>query len=297
MQNFDLAYGSVIGSEHVRLNHNNQDSLVAIRGENFCLGVVSDGCGSCPRSEVGSAIMTRIVAKWIPYAFSNFGTTTNVHIDEIPARMLGAKAAIVNSIRKIATESSEVFLKPSLGWDIAGQEQGLLSFDGIIHSCLLATIVGFYICDDYVVVFSIGDGFYAVNGKLVQLDTSDIENNAPAYLAYELFPNIPEKVKDHLDFVVKVFPSKEVDRIMVGTDGVRFLLDADEKLIPGKTRKVGNVSQLWDDRMFVNPDMMHRTMSLLNRDVSVPDFIGQSMITHSSIIKDDIAVVSARRKI
>jgi hypothetical protein len=83
---------------------------------------------------------------------------------------------------------------------------------------------------------------------------------------------------------------------MVATDGLRFLVGKDDVLVPGKQSKVGPVSQLWDDRVFVNADTIRRRLSLLNKDVSLPDWEAQTMVTHHAILGDDLAVVAMRRQ-
>ena len=49
-----VAGGSVIGSAHRRSDRPNQDAWVVARRERALVGVVADGCGSAPHSEVGA---------------------------------------------------------------------------------------------------------------------------------------------------------------------------------------------------------------------------------------------------
>jgi hypothetical protein len=83
---------------------------------------------------------------------------------------------------------------------------------------------------------------------------------------------------------------------MVATDGIRFMVGQDETPIPGKQSKVGSVAQLWDDKVFVNKDMLRRRLSLLNKDVHAPDWKAETMVVHSALLKDDATVISTRRR-
>lgn len=291
MTSFDFSFASVIGSEHVRLSLNNQDALVVTRGDWYSMGIVSDGCGSCQRSEVGSALTVRLAAKFIPDALRG------VPVELVADKFKVVRRNIVSALGRIVNEVSNELMDSVSGFDVHGGYGGFLTEEGSISSCFLATIVGFYACDEYVVVFSIGDGFYAVNGVLAAVDADRPSDNAPDYPAYHLLPRVMESLPDgSAEFSIRTFSTKDVDTVMVGTDGLRFLLNSEESKVPGKASKVGKISQLWEDKMFLNHDMMRRTLALLNKDVHIPDWQGQSMIVCPSILKDDIAVVSARRR-
>lgn len=297
MKKFNIASASVIGSEHVRLNLNNQDSLLVTEDLNYLMGVVSDGCGSCQHSEVGSNLIVRLVSKHISMSLRG------VEIRDVKQSIDYAHVNIVLALENIVSELADELIDL-----IDGEEpfDGLLpqhvekilikSRVNMVSKYLLSTVVGFYMNDEYTVIFSIGDGFYAINEEITCLETEDETRNAPAYLAYNLIPNVLENMRpEALRFSVKLFDTSCVDSLMIGTDGLRFMQDGAEQNVPGRFRKVGPLSQLWDDRMFVNPDIMRRTLSLLNKEVHVPDWVGQSIIPCASVLKDDVAVISARR--
>lgn len=290
---FDIAIASVIGSEHIRTGKNNQDAMFVVQGNNFLCGCVSDGCGSCPRSELGAVITTRLVTKHVPLCIA--GATIN----EVQSRLSMAKDMILTDMRDISLTLSESQFNPTSGMDVGAFDMmpGLASFDGTMISTMLATAFGFYACDDFVAVFHIGDGYYAFNGQLVQVDAEDKANNAPAYTVYGLMPEVASTMAPGaLDFSVKIVPMDQFERLMIATDGVRFFSKFSELQIPGKTRKVGGIEQLWDDKVFTNPYTLQRTLGLLNRDVNMPDWPSETMLTRYSILKDDTTVISIRRK-
>ena len=289
---FDIAFASVIGSEHVRVGMNNQDALAVATGPDFLMGVVADGCGSCPRSEVGSVLLTRWAVKHIPYILNGMKK------EDAQKGLRIARSMIVNSIREFAVTSQVEYGLVS-GSDVGMEDVApMYSMDGLIATCLLSTLVGFYICNEYAILFSVGDGYQALNGSFIKLDTADEEMNAPAYLAYEAMTRIPSSVsRESLAFVATdPIPLVDVGTIMVATDGIRHIVWGQDENIPGKSSKVGGVSQLWEDKMFMNPDIMRRRLYLLSRDVHTPDWVGEAMITHPSILKDDTTVISVRRK-
>lgn len=297
MKKFNIASASVIGSEHVRLNLNNQDSLLVTEDRNYLMGVVSDGCGSCKHSEVGSNLIVRLVSKHISMSLRR------AKICDVKQSIDYARINIVSALGNIVSELADEFTdlvevkETSNGLRIQYEEEILIkSRVNMVSKYLLSTVVGFYMNNEYTVIFSIGDGFYAVNEEITCLETEDEAKNAPAYLAYNLIPNVLENMRpEALQFSVKLFDTSYVDTLMIGTDGLRFMQEGGEQDVPGKFRKVGPLSQLWDDRMFVNSDIMRRTLSMLNKEVHVPDWVGQSIIPCASILKDDVAVISARR--
>src|SRR4029078_1565254 len=57
---FEITAGSVVGLDHLKAARNGHDAFhIGMEGERV-VAVVSDGCGSAPRSEVGAAIGARI---------------------------------------------------------------------------------------------------------------------------------------------------------------------------------------------------------------------------------------------
>jgi len=298
MKKFNSASASVIGSEHVRLNLNNQDALLVTENDNYLMGVVADGCGSCKHSEIGSNLLVRLVSKHISVSLKDVNACdVKPAIDQACVNIISALTNIANELADKVTASIEYYYEtPDVSQVQFLGENSLKSRVNMVSQYLLSTVVGFYISEEYTVVFSIGDGFYAINEEIACLETEDEVNNAPAYLAYNLIPRVCELMRpEALRFNVKLFSTSAVNTIMVGTDGLRFMKKSADHNIPGKSRKVGPLSQLWEDKMFINSDIMRRTLSMLNKEVNIPDWVGQSMLPCSSILKDDVAVISARR--
>ena len=298
---FDIAIASVQGSEHSRIGQNNQDAMFVAQGDKFLCGCVSDGCGSCARSEIGAVITTRLVTKYVPLCL--MGST----VAEIPNSLTMAKSMIMASFRDISENMADFRPKPTLCMDAGAFEMtpNLATFGGVMATSMLATSFGFYACDEFVVVFHVGDGFYAINGNLVSVDTEAFiakegepkKSNCPSYLIYNLMPNVARSMyPSSLNFAFDIFPMSQFDRLMIATDGVRFLTLSPDRQIPGKTSQVGGIEQLWEDSVFMKPFALQRRLGLLNHDVHIPDWVDKSMIVSGSILKDDATVISIRRR-
>ena len=86
---------------------------------------------------------------------------------------------------------------------------------------------------------------------------------------------------------------------MIGTDGVFDLENSEERKIPGKEDLVGPISQFWQDkRYYNNPDMIRRSLSLINRCVTrIPKGEDGSLkIQHENgLLPDDTTIVAIRR--
>jgi hypothetical protein len=246
-----------------------------------------------PRSEVGAAILSRLASKIISAQLLQCQSSDKA---EVEVALEVARLKILDILYNYATS----LCREERSDDIAIESGRMCWPASCLHIMLgmyfSATIVGFFASDSLFTIFSIGDGFYSVNGNLRQLDTADAVNNAPAYLSYGLMGQINGISDEDKRFKANwVSHPEDVERAMIATDGVRFMVGQDDAQIPGKSSKVGSISQLWDDKVFVNSDMLRRRLALLNKDVQVPDWVAQTMVVHPAILKDDVAVISVRR--
>ena len=118
-------------------------------------------------------------------------------------------------------------------------------------------------------------------------------NNAPPYLAYSLC-GYPEW--GHLQMHYQL-PTQEVESILIGTDGVSDLIESQGSYLPGKPEKVGAITQFWqEDRYFKNLDMIRRRLSLINREVTKPDWQSQRLVKEVGLLPDDTTLIAIRRK-
>jgi hypothetical protein len=259
---FEVAAGSVVGREHARAGRNNQDAYFARASEDGWVAVVADGCGSGARSELGAQLGARRVVE-------------------------GALALLG---REVPVDSPE-FL-PRLGGEVLGFLQALASGFGaeFLGECLLFTVVGAVVTPEHTLVFSAGDGLWALNGEVHRL--GPYPGNAPPYLAHGLVK------RGAGSFEARALrPTAEVDSLLLGTDGAADLAGLERALIPELGEPVGPLSRFWtEERYFRNPDALRRRLALLNRESVRADFAAGRLERTPGLLEDDTTLVVLRRR-
>jgi hypothetical protein len=287
---FEIASGTIIGRDHRIAGKNNQDAFFSISKENCLVAVVCDGCGSSPMSEVGAKIGARIIATEI-------------------IRSLSGLSEHCQPIRKDDWEFilACVYNKPLLGQienlalgmaDCqADQESELVR---VILDYFLFTAVGIVITPKSTIIFSAGDGIFGINFQTggVLKTLGPFPGNAPPYPAYGLIEsavNIDPKILGLKLQAVDL--SRDVESLIIGTDGALDLAAAAEKNIPGRDEVVGPLSQFWEnDLYFKNPDALRRRLSVINSDVTKPNWEEKHIQRSNGLLRDDTTLVVIRRK-
>ena len=169
MNEFQVASASVCGKDHLNAGRNNQDAVCVVDDGSSIVAVVCDGCGSSERSEIGAQIISRIVAQdagvYLSYNFN-----VDCAMDEVRLNALRSVKAIVKNMR--------------------GDEIPLLDDNFLCTTVVAVVMPG----NSY--VFSIGDGFFGVNGEMSEI--GPFPGNAPPYMVYShIFPE--EDGKQPLD--------------------------------------------------------------------------------------------------
>jgi hypothetical protein len=265
---FETAAGSVIGKYHLRIGKNNQDSYSILNNyeKEITIAVVCDGCGSCSHSEVGAKLGTKLVVNAIN------ATWKNQPLDD--QFWQEVHQAILEKLRNIITNLNE--------------NDGFLA---IIDYYFLFTIVGAIITPLETVTFAIGDGIIAVNDEIITID--EFPDNAPPYLAYKICNPNSQKY----DFqIYHRLPTAEVNSILIGTDGVKDLINNEQQNLPGKPEKVGHLSQFWQqDHYFKNSDMIRRRLSLINQEITKPNWDNHTLEKTPGLLSDDTTLIAIRR--
>lgn len=281
---FEAACGSVVGRDHVARNdlligRNNQDGVCWRHFGNFAAAVVADGCGSGKSSELGAALAAKLLVSSIEREYSSLcrrGGGAPILSDAFFERV---RLHLLAQIQLLARE-----LTPSGG-----------SFTETIAEHFLFTVVAAVLTPDELVCVSNGDGVIAVNGRVMQL--GPFAGNMPPYLCYALvdspFGTRPELLS--LQNRVRM-PIGEVDSLLVGSDGVGDLINAEPRLIPGRPDEVGPLSQFWeDDQYFQNPDALRRKLAILNSTRRGLDESRGGLWTDFGLLPDDTSLVVFRR--
>lgn len=265
---FQVTYGSITGRNHALIGKNNQDAYYITSDENITIALVSDGCSSGEHSEVGAKLGVRIVADVIISNLKqNSGRFKSTFAQQLQQETLFRLKKIANHFTRN------------------------LDYYSIVHDCFLFTLVGAIITPVETLIFSVGDGVFAINGQ-VKLINSRVGENAPPYIAYGLYGH-PEwgEIEIHTHTV-----TEKIQSILIGTDGVKDLIAVEDYFIPGKAEKVGNINQFWqEDRYFHNPDLIRRKLSLINREYYKPDWQNQQFKKYSGMLPDDTTLIVIRQ--
>lgn len=272
---FKVSGGSVPGSEHTKPGlpgwRNNQDAFVYRISDNFIVGVIADGCGSSRYSEVGAEIGARIATKILAQEFQN--------------RKLIPKNIRTNLLR---------LLKEELVWNIAGIAKTIQvdSQEDTIEEGFLFTLIGFMIDPMDATIFSMGDGVFAVNGEIEIIPS--FPGNAPPYIANLARERRLDRPTS--DFVIRAeIETKNLQSLLIGSDGLSHFIDSIDLLLPGKTEHVGELSDFWTKEKYVqNPDAIRRRLSLVGLETI--DHSGVSRIKSGLLPDDTTAVVLQRIK-
>lgn len=236
---FSYTKGSIIGSTHRNNFKNNQDFHWTISDESSIIAIAADGCGSGAHSEVGVGMVVPTLAYKIQHHISH-GTA----IEE-------AIQSSLNTIQDFI-RSNAVAMKSGL------------SLAETIENFFLFTIMGAIVTEKETVVFSIGDGVYAVNGSVHVID----QNNAPNYLSYSILKNtVPE-------FVINVkMPTETVESIIIASDGAGDIIkNQDQQIKVGlQMKQVGNLNQFIEGDMRGSSIRMTKHLNVLSKQNMVTD--------------------------
>jgi serine/threonine protein phosphatase PrpC len=241
---FEIAGGSVAGRAHAAAGRNNQDAFCWAVDADGLVAVVCDGCGSSPHSEVGAQVGARLFVQ---------AATRLFRADLDPADLLEQVGQdVLARLRVLAREMSV---------DAA-------SFARTVTDHFLFTIVGALITARGATTFSLGDGLVVINGERTEL--GPFPDNEPPYLGYALLPGAPDRgARAQVSFEIhRSLAAGEVQSLVLGSDGAVEL-----------------ESELWsDDRLFKNPDMVRRRLTVLKR------------APRAGELSDDTTLVVIRRK-
>lgn len=297
-EQFEVATGSITGRHHLGCGNllsgkNNQDAFQVVSSGCCLVATVHDGCGSGAHSEVGAQIGARLVvnAIWQSLARGELAACAD-------------KEAVSYFLEQVLRQ---VLLR--LGQTARGMiaHTGLSAcnlaegFARVIQDYFLFTTVGVLVTPADTVIFSIGDGVYALNGEVFEI--GPYEGNAPPYLAYALLPAAFAMAADLLRFqILRIVPTAQVRSLLIGTDGVKDLLRAESSCLPGKTRPVGPLAQLWlDDRFFAGRDGNLITAFLRQVNSEVVKFAEEDGVCnlkrHPGLLDDDTTVIVLRRRV
>lgn len=303
--NFRIAAGSIVGADHLGRNDlikgdNNHDAhrymnITSSDGRTTegILAVVADGCGGMPRknqtrlgirhSEVGAWIGLELLATTLTQQLSRLDLQEALSFESASILLERTRQDLLAQLRVLANAMTP-------------QNQ---SFTQTVNDYFLFTVVGALLTPLTTAIFSLGDGFYALNGEIKQL--GPFPENRPPYLAYGLINPVDyADNQEQLHFqVLELLPTSKVNSLLVGTDGVADLIAAAEKQIPGSEESVGPISQFWNEpRYLTNRYAIYQRLCLLNSEARKLVTSGDTprIESASRLLRDDTTLVVITRE-
>jgi len=274
---FVLHAGSVPGSYHTLPGrprwHNNQDAYDLYRSENLYTAVVCDGCSGGTNSEVGANLTARLVTQQIH---------ENVSAGRLPNQDVTddqSEGRFWQKIRENVLAEIRVLANKMGG-----------NFSQTINDYFLTTVLGLLVLPETTYVFAVGDGLCAVNDQLQDVTAS--AGNTPPYMTYALL-NQQSFSEGDLQFTVRGWKTKEIDSVLLGTDGAASLpltCDGDKQEDQG----LSLLAITEDDQYAQNPDAIRRKLAAFN-SASVSESSKGVQIA-AGPLKDDTTIVLLSRK-
>ena len=248
---FAVAGGSVTGRHHRRLDRGSQDAWATGRGAGAVVAAACDGCGSGRRSEVGAALGAQL---WVRAVVDL--VATGAAIDD-PSLWQAARARVVAVLASLVE---------ALAGDDGDARTAALVDHGLFTSLVAA------ITDTHAVVYAVGDGMVAIDGRVVTLAPD--ADNQPPYVGYDLLGAAPPPS------LFDVHRAADVGSIVLATDGA-----AELELAP-----------FWSDPRFVrNPDAIRRRLAVINQERIEIDPDRGTLVRSGAPLGDDTTVVVLRR--
>lgn len=243
---FELAAGSVPGRRHLGSGNllsgkNNQDAMGFLANEQCIIACVHDGCGSTQHPELGA----RIGAKLLPIIVAEEIRAKGSDKVECTSFWQSVKLQMLKRIESII--------------ELCCPEKGSETRCNFAKAHFLFTILGAVLTEKSAVIFGIGDGAFAINGKLTII--GPFPDNAPDYLCRSFVSRVEAP-----DFVLHAkLRTDLLDTLVIGTDGMQDLVNAAHKRIPGKARIVGEINQLFHQEFLFSscdPDQSNESTPL-----------------------------------
>jgi Protein phosphatase 2C len=279
LDQFQIAGGSVLGSRHLKIGKNNQDSYVWIKTSDYIICVVSDGCSSGSHSEVGSNIIAPLFAQTLATYMSRPHPSLN---DESYFRhdwlWYNVRQDVLARIRVLAQSMDENLI-------------------ATICKYFLCTVVGCVITPQTTCIFACGDGVFCLNDDIHVL--GPFPGNKPPYLCYGITGSeVTNQNPSLLDIQRHIIcPTDQVQNLLIGSDGIEDLIKIADQNLPGRTEKIGAISQFWtDDIYFSNPEWMRNVLTTINTEKRKPVWEEKTIMKYQGLLPDDTTLITIRNK-
>lgn len=243
----DVAAGTTTGTDHIRsgkllIGKGNQDAYKVAASRHCVVGVICDGCGSGPHSEVGSNLAANLIADSVLRHFERFELT--------PQLLRQVEMDVLSRID-----------------DLASHFPGSYS-QNINDYFLFTTVLAIIDHRGNVYADMIGDGCM-LTPSMTTLYKPSYPNNEPPYLAYNLVKSAINPDLLHFrappDWLFErccnSFPFPTAQHIspcpfIIGSDGAEKLEEIGQSL-----------EQFYEDKYFENDQAVTRRLLTLNSEI------------------------------
>lgn len=308
---FCVAAGTIAGRRHVGsanllAGRNNQDAYACTAQADFLVFSVHDGCGSSAYSEFGAKLGAQITPWVIKEALKRLGPEkiqTRQFWDLVRERFLHRLFQVASICTGEMAAYSTILTQNAITCRDSSNESSTnemdMTFEQFVRSHLLFTTLGAVITNSTTIVFGIGDGIFLVNDEIQEI--GPFPDNAPDYLSSDLLSNTKRTFSIHA-----ALNTKELNTLILGTDGMKDLIDSAGKCIPGKKRKVETLQKLLNNEClfcelkegYPGFESLTGWLRLLNSEVvkigTAED--GSSIISRDEgLLPDDTTLVALRR--
>lgn len=267
---------TVMGSDHLKIKKNCQDSLAFFNSPEFTVGFVADGMGDpidSPFSEVGSRIVVKLAEELVTQKLYKTVRWRRKQLLMSNIFWMEVQNNLLNKIEEIATLMGGDYRK------------------NIIHYFLF-TLTGFVLTSEVMVVVGVGDGYFSLNG-ICQRVVEPSENNMPASLSYNLVESTLREVSiEEITLSVKwVVKTSEIESFVIATDGLRSLLiPKDEYFV------FPSIYRFWETiDYFENEFALGWKLGELASEKRTIDWEKQVLVKQKPVIVDDLAVIIGSR--
>ncbi|MDR0606789.1 MAG: protein phosphatase 2C domain-containing protein [Candidatus Peribacteria bacterium] len=278
VKQFEIAGASIPGTTHFKQGKNNQDFFYWLQTDDYVVALVSDGCGSTKYSEVGSRLLSMVFTNYLVKYLERNKTREGEKLFNSDRWWEEVRQDVLTRIRLIAQEMGEDWRE-------------------ILRDYFLATLVGVVIREDTTCIFSCGDGVVALNGEIQEI--GPFEGNMPPYLVYGITGSTVTENDPSLLAIKRntLFPTSEVQTLMIGTDGVGDLIKVAKQPFPAQEKLIGGIEQFWsEDRYFENPARMQNVFNVINTEKRRVDWKAQNIQRFPGLLPDDTTLITLRGK-
>lgn len=223
--NWSLNCASIIGRDHELSKKNRQDFTHSFISTECIVGTVCDGCGESKYSEVGASLMSLMIVNYLRHF------QTCLFHESFKKRLEEEFACCFKAIERAVY----------IDYSQTSEKVGFVK-DFLLSTCLFCVLL-----EDKIVVGNCGDGVIIIDDKINNIDQS----GKPEYIAYK---SVPKEALDtpstELDFFnIQIFEQSNVNRIIIGTDGIQPLVDKGltSQLYNTQKRKLQRKFNVWQN--------------------------------------------------